>query len=1039
MQAWTFQSTRKAFSNFLAEIWARTTVNTSSLVFILLLLFLSPVQIFLQIWARQSTADAFNLLYAIDDYSDLPLAFEVLVPGGPLLSCFEIPPAGTSFETYCDTIWNNFLAVNQSSSFQAVETTVAAAKASTVFDDYVALARPTGPPSVLAGKERQRPNGNGKFGFGFRGDQDRNRPGGGRKQNGMGQGNNRASTTPSISQTSTVNQGMFFSSGIVSLPVGYIPETIVGQPNEPTVTAPSPLPTDTSSSTVFITVVLTGDSVVNVPTQLQLTASALPIATSVDSISQSTSSLPTSISTLTEGSSLSTALPVPTDGNGPQNLSQGKGKPGFGQDGSGRKKPTGVSTSRIRPSPSSNGTTKGGKNHFGTGRPLTSSGVGKGKNPFRPGAPQRRPTLKDKLTSSFPAPKKGLAAVFKPHAKRRPFGIRQAQNQTSGGSSPDADGDNDGDGADDDDDDVGDQDPDNDNYNYNYINSTFVVPFNGKNIILQPQFDQTQTNGSSSRRPRFLGMTLTGLHSAPFGTADVTFIAVPCIRGLVWAEQSLGHTLKECSLVMGFWAWIGVVGLLAVWIQSMSLMITSFIGLLISLLLLVFQLFENQFFEREYQRAVVNGVCGGVDVIETYPNMRPDLQFGAIGIAFVSMLLTGVCARFLVPIFGAEMRTKLEGLPALNRPYRLMITLKVLFELLSFIIPATAVMWLDSVFTSLPSAFSQDNELEEALFSSFAGFVIPWLMLGYEATRRSLCRTMIIFIVLTLPILAGWSAFFVVDLYRVWLVSWQFLAVLPVVAITLTTVVLVLGTIYRLDFKRGLPQLMGHCAPKDGSPVITTTQPDLERAASAGEKKVPDVGVQPKVQFDIPSTASAKSVEVEEGPSTDEGAVNNTELWTPKRARDAAPSAWTPGRLKGIFRNSGSTMTRDRARPSRTSSVFGPGPASIASFSGSGTAPPSSYLASIKNQPTSPHYTDSSVDLSDRGPRRTPRKTGLPNAPPRPARPPRLNLLRNSVWTEESSKESDAEAGPAAKQDVRTGIGPEGGLRVAGRFALGLK
>lgn len=520
------------------------------------------MQIFLQIWARQSTADAFNLLYAIDDFSDLPLAFEVLVPGGPLLSCFEIPPAGTSFEIYCDTIWNNILAVNQSSSFQAVETTVAAAKASTVFDDYVALARPTGPPSVLAGKERKRPNGNGKFGFGFRGDQDRSRGGGGRKQNGKGQGNNRASPTPSISQTSTTNQGMLFSSGIVSFPVGYIPETIVGQPNEPTVTAPSLLPTDTSSSTAFITVVLTGDSVVNVPTQLQLTASALPIATSVDSISQSTSSLPTSISTLTEGSSLSTALPVPTGEIGPQNLSQGKGKPGFGQDGNGRKKPTGVSTSRSRPLPSPNGTNKGGKNQFGTGRPSTGSGVGKGKNSFRPGAPQRRPTLKAKPNSLFPTPKKGPAAGFKPHAKRKLFGKRQAQNQTSGGSSPDADGDDDGDGADDDDDDVGDQDPNDDGYNY--LNTTFVVPFNGKNIILQPQFDQTQTNGSSSRRPRFLGMTLTGLHSAPFGTADVTFIAVPCIRGLVWAEQTLGHTLKECSLVMGFWAWIGVVGLLAV-------------------------------------------------------------------------------------------------------------------------------------------------------------------------------------------------------------------------------------------------------------------------------------------------------------------------------------------------------------------------------------------------------------------------------------------------------------------------------------------
>lgn len=80
-------------------------------------------------------------------------------------------------------------------------------------------------------------------------------------------------------------------------------------------------------------------------------------------------------------------------------------------------------------------------------------------------------------------------------------------------------------------------------------------------------------------------------------------------------------------------------------------------------------------------------------------------------------------------------------------------------------------------------------------------------MLGYEATRRSLCRTMIIFLVITFPILAGWSVFFAIDIYRVWLVTWPFLAILPVVAITLTTVILVLGTIYRLDFKRGLPQL----------------------------------------------------------------------------------------------------------------------------------------------------------------------------------------------------------------------------------------
>ncbi|KAG8984314.1 hypothetical protein FRB90_005405 [Tulasnella sp. 427] len=541
-------------------------------------------------------------------------------------------------------------------------------------------------------------------------------------------------------------------------------------------------------------------------------------------------------------------------------------------------------------------------------------------------------------------------------------------------------------------------------------------------------------------------MTLTGLHSAPSGTADVTFVRVPCIRGLVWAEQTLGYTLKESAVVMAFWAWISVVGILAVLIQSMSLMITSVVSLLVAIVFSVFQLFSSREFQAEYQRAVVNGVCGGVDVVESSTNVRLELELGIIGIAVVSALLAGVCTKFLLPIFGAEMRGKLEGLPALSRPYSCMIALKVLFELLSFIIPVTAALWLDAVFSSLPAAFSAQNELEEALFSCFAGFVLPWLMLGYEATRRSLCRTMIMFLVLTLPILEGWSAFFAVDLYRVWLVSWQFLAVLPVIAITLTTVVLILGIIYRIDFMRGLPQIMGHCLPKEGFAATTPAPRDIERAMAAQDEKVHELDLPHKVQFDVPSTSSAKAVEVAEGQSTidRQHELQPEEIWTPARARSARSSTWhdqsvrwTPGRLKGLLRSSGSTTTRDRARPSRSSSTYAPGPPkSVISYSGSGTAPPSSYLASLRNQPSSPHYTDSSLDWSDRGPKQAPRQPQ--NVPPRPARPPRLNL-RDSLATDESSKESDAEAARTPKQNIPTGIRPSGGLRVAGRFALGLK
>lgn len=540
------------------------------------------MQIFLQIWARQSTADGFNLLYAIDDISDLPLAFEVLVPGGSLLSCFEIPPAGISFETYCETVWNNILAINQSSSFQAVETTVASAKASTVFDDYVALARPTGPPSILAGKDkerqRQRPNGNGKSNSGFRGDQDHSRSGGNRfrfkgskgKQTGTGQDNNQAGATPSPSQTSTTNQGMLFSSGIVSFPVGYLPETIGIEPNDPTVTR-SPSSATNTDSTTYITIVLTGDSVVNVPTQLTVSASALPIATSAGSTPESTSAAPSTsrftsvdvLPTTTSQTNLQTtpqteAVAVPTSGNKSQNLSQTKGRPkfGFGSDGKGRKSPVASPSSVNRPSNGLNGNKKGGLTGSRFRQALASNRIGKGKNQARP-TQTARPRPKNRPSTLFPDREKKPLSGFKSFGKTRPFGKRQALNQTLGGLSLNADEDGDGDGADDVDDDEEDDD-------YSYFNTTFVVPFNGKNIVLQPQYDQTQNNRSSSRPPRFIGMTLTGLHSAPFGTADVTFIAVPCIRGLIWAEQTLGHTLKESAVAMALGAWIGVIGLLAV-------------------------------------------------------------------------------------------------------------------------------------------------------------------------------------------------------------------------------------------------------------------------------------------------------------------------------------------------------------------------------------------------------------------------------------------------------------------------------------------
>lgn len=114
-----------------------------------------------------------------------------------------------------------------------------------------------------------------------------------------------------------------------------------------------------------------------------------------------------------------------------------------------------------------------------------------------------------------------------------------------------------------------------------------------------------------------------------------------------------------------------------------------------------------------------------------------------------------------------------------------------------------------------------DQKIEEALFSAFHAvsaslsassvaltsrekLVFPWLVLGVVASQFSLCRMTLVFIGSTLGITVGWGFLFAVDLYRVFLSTWQFMAIMPIICATLTVAILILSIIYRLDYTRGL-------------------------------------------------------------------------------------------------------------------------------------------------------------------------------------------------------------------------------------------
>ncbi|KAG8894782.1 hypothetical protein FRB99_001001 [Tulasnella sp. 403] len=853
-------------------VWSRSAASSTSVAFIFLFVFMSLAQIALQLGTRQSVSQAQELLGLITDVGLIPETYNVLMNGQKLLACFDIPPLGTSFDDFCDTIWSESSALADPNAFAGTDTTVAFGQASTILYDVAAqlqTARPLATLLVFGYRNKKRPK---------------------RPMDAHGRLHRPDHSIPLVPSTP-------FHFPIPTADV-VVSETLVARGIA-------------MSRTVDASVIITAPP--TTPSSLVGPAVAGP----------------SSSMTAVQSNDRSQILPH---------------LHGDTHD------PLSITAEAIRRDTTSLKTLPGGSANI----------------------------LKSRRTRRGAVP-------FAHHTKR-----------------------------------------------------TVTYQVGNRIIMLDAQFDTPESTTSDPMFRSLSNMTISGLNPAPPGSVNILFVRAECVRSLSWVEQELRNVWKESIVGIAWWAWLAVINLSVIWGESVSLTITAFIGACTSVVGQSLQLFQTRQFSDEFNRVVVNGACGGVNVLESYPDWRMMLQIPGVISSVVGLFISAAFTWNLVRRYGSDNWAKVNANPVVKRPYCFLITLSVLLELSTFFMPATGGLWLDQIFEGLPAGYSDDQQFEGTLFSSFNGFILPWLLLGWLSVRKGLCRTMIIFLIVTIPFIVGWALIFAIDIYRVLLEIWVFFAVFPIISVLLATAILGFGIVFRYDFKRDLFVYM--------QSFDDPSQSDVEAANAFSPQKVPKArvgAIRHSVRFYPTLDISRKQSYTADGERDRQrvSTESSQDVWTRQ-------PLWTPTRLRNMFLKPNTSRRSSRA-PSRSSSFYD----TPISDMNSGTTPPSTMLASLRNMPSSPHYTDSSADLSEGGTWRVPREGDNGGDPTDvQKREERISMFSaDSSGAEGLRRVPSAVLAPArpplgtlatieeGSLDRPKGLEKIVQLRNAGKFALGLK
>ncbi|KDQ20440.1 hypothetical protein BOTBODRAFT_26445 [Botryobasidium botryosum FD-172 SS1] len=422
------------------------------------------------------------------------------------------------------------------------------------------------------------------------------------------------------------------------------------------------------------------------------------------------------------------------------------------------------------------------------------------------------------LVSSFPTP------TLTPQS---PGGTLSASTSfprsTLAGNTPkpaaftDDDDDNDNDHKDDDNDKHGNND-DEHHTDADFVVVTVTVPAPSKPTASASASQQS----SHHRRKRGLvvqpsvsvslqGQNVTGVQI--FGLAGTNassgvFVNSQCVEVLSWPIQMLKNTKREDIVFVAFQFWAFSMSIVALLNESTPHVIASLTTHMLATGWAAFQLASTASFKQEFRRITVDGACDGVNLLPSFWTNRGDAEISVLAVNCATLAISLVLSWKLLRAFGWQTFKRIGASLQISRIYKIVLILSITLQLSIFFIVVSMALWIDQLYSGPAGLSTAHAKAFEAVYWVVLLALIPWIAMGWFASRRERRRMMHAFLVLSALLIAAWAFMFVSKAFRVTFTTWTFFALMSVCAVVLTLLTLIFGVLCRVNFGRGLKQYL---------------------------------------------------------------------------------------------------------------------------------------------------------------------------------------------------------------------------------------
>jgi len=339
-----------------------------------------------------------------------------------------------------------------------------------------------------------------------------------------------------------------------------------------------------------------------------------------------------------------------------------------------------------------------------------------------------------------------------------------------------------------------------------------------RELVALPKRGSSQGNLADVRAIQVDGQTIVSLNGFGYNNKTV-HLDNKCVASLNWPVQILDNTKREDVTFIAFQVWVLGMSLVALLNESIPHVLASLLTHMSATAWGGFQISSTSSFHDNFQRLTTQGACG-INLLPNYWTARGKAEIPSLALNVASLLVSSFLSWRLIKLFGWQTFKRVGASLAINRMYKLVLSLSIAIQLSLFFVVVSISLWLDQIYHGAIGHMAMKAGVYKAVFVVVLLLLFPWLFTGWIAVRRELKIPMMIFLVLSCLYLVGWGALFSSYTFRWTFVQWRFFSVIVSLSVFLALMSFILGLACRFNFGKGLPRYLNAQEPLPGDDFI---------------------------------------------------------------------------------------------------------------------------------------------------------------------------------------------------------------------------